>query len=855
MLLSLVFVLFSCHKIDSLFPNKRVKEEVKTDFENHLAQYPTVRNTINSYLEKGTYSKSEKEALEFLYAYMSAKDIADYSVDFFVENIKTSLEAQKEFSWGKKVPKELFLHFVLPIRVNNEDLDISRVVFFNELKDRIKGMDMKEAALEVNHWCHEKVTYRPADARTSSPLATVRTAYGRCGEESTFAVAALRSVGIPARQCYTPRWAHTDDNHAWVEVWADGKWYFIGACEPEPELNMAWFTFPAKRSMMVHTNVFGKYHGKESKTEFPLFTKINVLENYTETQKLTVKVVDTQNKPLEGVDVKYLLYNYAEYYPIYEQKTDKKGESHLISGKGDILVWISRENRYNYRQVSLTDTKELTLKLEKETGEKYTEKLNLTPPKNQAVFVNDVSEKRKANNKRLHFEDSIRNQYLSTFISKKEMRKLAQHLGLDKNKVVLFLTKSEGNYREIVKYLKNNAKHKNVLSLLGTLTDKDLRDTPSRVLQSHLLNTELNTKLPQKVYVKGILSPRISTELISNWRPLLQEKLKSEFGKNITGQKLFEWTQKNIQRIEKTENYSRCLISPKGILKLKKADEKSLKLFYVALCKSFNVPTYIDNATQEIKLYENGKWITISFDKPKEVLEYGKLVLNYRDKFNLIPQYWVYYTLARYENGMFRTLDFEGDKRVEKLPFTLKLQTGYYRLTSGNRYADGRILALNKYFNIDKNKVTHLDLEIRELKPERKTYGKIENDTLLSKFYKQSGMVILFLEPDREPTKHLLNELPFSKSQLDKWKGNFVFVLPEKKVKLNRKKLPCNSIFVTNNGTQIMNRMLYWANQSFRENYPLVYIVKSDGTIVFHSEGYRIGFGNLIKKEIDQQNL
>ena len=82
---------------------------------------------------------------------------------------------------------------------------------------------MEQAALEVNHWAYEKATYRPSDARTSSPLATVRTTFGRCGEESTLGVAAMRSVGIPARQVYTPRWAHTDDNHAWVEVWIDGK--------------------------------------------------------------------------------------------------------------------------------------------------------------------------------------------------------------------------------------------------------------------------------------------------------------------------------------------------------------------------------------------------------------------------------------------------------------------------------------------------------------------------------------------------------------------------------------------------------------------------------------------------------
>lgn len=144
--------------------------------------------------------------------------------------------------------------------MNNENLDDSRKVFYGELKERVKGLSMKDAILEVNHWCHEKVVYRPSDARTSSPLASVKTAYGRCGEESTFTVAALRSVGIPARQVYTPRWAHTDDNHAWVEAWADGEWYFFGACEPEPVLNLGWFNAPASRGMLMHTKVFGRYN-------------------------------------------------------------------------------------------------------------------------------------------------------------------------------------------------------------------------------------------------------------------------------------------------------------------------------------------------------------------------------------------------------------------------------------------------------------------------------------------------------------------------------------------------------------------------------------------------------------------
>ena len=101
--------------------------------------------------------------------------------------------------WGQKVPELEWKHFVLPVRVNNENLDDARTVLYEELRDRVRSLSMRDAVLEVNHWCHEHVTYQPSDARTSSPLATMASAIGRCGEESTFCVAALRAVGIPAR--------------------------------------------------------------------------------------------------------------------------------------------------------------------------------------------------------------------------------------------------------------------------------------------------------------------------------------------------------------------------------------------------------------------------------------------------------------------------------------------------------------------------------------------------------------------------------------------------------------------------------------------------------------------------------
>ena len=139
--------------------------------------------------------------------------------------------------------------------------------FYEQIMGRVAGMSLWEAILEINYWCAEHATYEATDSRTASPMTMYRSGKGRCGEESTFAVTAYRSVGIAARQVYTPRWAHCDDNHAWVEVFVDGEWHFLGACEPEEVLDTGWFSGPANRAILIHTRNFSDYV-KESNEEY-----------------------------------------------------------------------------------------------------------------------------------------------------------------------------------------------------------------------------------------------------------------------------------------------------------------------------------------------------------------------------------------------------------------------------------------------------------------------------------------------------------------------------------------------------------------------------------------------------------
>ena len=188
LLLSLLFLFSSCHRNPHFLTDRSYRQQVEQDFETRLPQF----STLNSQLQLDSLSHAEREAMQFLYAYMPYSDLADYTPAFYLDQVRYAFMAREQMPWGKTIPEDIFRHFVLVYRVNNENLDTARQYMFHQLRERVQGLSMYDAALEVNHWCHEHVAYRAADSRTSAPLATMRTSLGRCGEESTFAVTALR---------------------------------------------------------------------------------------------------------------------------------------------------------------------------------------------------------------------------------------------------------------------------------------------------------------------------------------------------------------------------------------------------------------------------------------------------------------------------------------------------------------------------------------------------------------------------------------------------------------------------------------------------------------------------------------
>ncbi len=828
--------------------------------------------------QKENLTADEQEALKFLYAYMPLADVTDYPTSFFADNVRMSFKARKEMPWGKNVPELLFRHFVVPIRVNNEALDNARSVFYNELKDRIKGMSMMDAIIEVNHWCHEKVTYQPSDARTSAPLATLKTATGRCGEESTFAVAALRAVGIPARQVYTPRWAHTDDNHAWVEAWADGKWYFLGACEPEPVLNLGWFNAPASRAMLMHTRAFGDYNGPEEvMLRTSNFTEINLTSNYAPVAPIDFYVKDCEGKPVENARVEFKIYNYAEFFTAVTKYTDVNGHTSLSAGIGDLVVWASKDGKYTYQKVSFGKDKETILTLpegaptssvgalETSAPPKCTY-LDIVPPKEdpQLPYVSD--EMHKENQRRFALEDSIRKAYTATFPTMEEAKRINER-GAE------YIFKSRGNKQTIVDFINRHSDNEDrVIGILATLSDKDLRDITTEILED-----SYNATTDQ-------LSPRVEDELITipfkqYFEKAFSKKAADAF--RADPMKLVEWIKKNI-RLNPDKKALRIAQTPVGVMKSKITDERSRDIFFVDVARSLGIEAQKDAVTGKIQYKSQGvhlsqvhqktnsEWQDVKFDntadKTSTAAALGTIKLTYEPtKLLDNPKYYSHFTISRIENGTAQLLNFDegqadmgnGTTWSNTFKNGYKLDAGTYMLTTGTRLANGSVLASNRIFEIVKGQTTTLPLEIRQNTNEVTVIGSFNSESLVTKDGKEVSLlsqtgrgyyVVGILGVGQEPTNHALHDIEKMKEAFEAW-GRPVVLLFESEAdaaKFNHDEfpgLPSTVQFALDKDGSVRKQIAREMKLMNEKQMPMFIIADTFNRVVFVSQGYTIGLG------------
>ncbi|WHY21004.1 transglutaminase domain-containing protein [Paenibacillus sp. G2S3] len=812
-------------------------------------------------------TEEEIIALKYLYAYMPVNDLADYSGQLFLNHVRTTLKIRRDMPW--QVPDHIFLHFVLPYRVNTENIEEHRQILHEQLAKRTSKLSMTEAILETNYWCHEAATYIGSDLRTISPLTMIRNARGRCGEESTLAVAALRSIGIPARQVYTPRWAHCDDNHAWVEAWAEGEWYFIGACEPEARLNQGWFGPPARRAMLINTRIFANYQGPEDITlADEWFTEINVLENYASTRTITVQAKDEFGQPVQDAEVQFQVYNMAEFFPIAILPTNAQGEATFKTGLGDLMIRAAKGGTWGEVKISVADCEcvELVLNQENQSAVGTMVDYDMVPPPScEGEVVEELSEIRiQRHNERLEEGISIRAKYEATFVTEEAARKLGATLGLPQDRVWTVLQKARGNSVEIAAFLEaaTSVYGEWALRLLECCNDKDLIDTFIPTLTDHVAGAlAVRGELTEEVFVPYILRPRVHYEMITPYRTFFQQAFTSD---EVA---LFRQDpSKLVQFIDETWDIWTDLPNLKGkgtavgTFELRVGDRSSLDIMFVSICRSLGIPARIHPIESKPQFMVDNIFVDAQFTKGVvgDGIEFanGTLILH-RDQgagtVQPTASYYENFTLARLKNGFYKTLCFpHGANDLYDTP--LEVEQGAYRLTTGVRLKDGTVLIKFTYFHIAEGEENKLVMQYRQSTLEIPVYGKVERlkqltswagvEQTFADLLDGKGAYVAWLEPEREPSKHLLRELSELKHEFDVLGAPIILVVGDKQWTASfhpedYPDLPANTVFVRDSTYNLLPE-LFASSHASEAGFPHLIIVDREDQIRYISSGYKI---------------
>lgn len=846
-----------------------------------------------------TYTKPQREALRFLYAYMPLNDLAEHPLEYYegvvVEALKT-----KEMPWGRSVPDELFNHYVLPPRVNNEYLDGARTFFYEALAPRVKGKSMYDAVIEVNHWCREKIVYQPTDGRTTPPYQTAARGYGRCGEESVVGVAALRSIGIPARQVYVPRWAHTDDNHAWVEVWVDGQWYYLGACEPEPVLNRGWFTGAASRAMLVNTYAFGPLDSQSKDNQGEVistnasFTEVSNVANYAPVKQAVVKVTDAYGAPFEGANVAFCLYNYAEFYPLAIRATQADGLAVLTTGLGTLLVEVSgtkgNDSFYAALPYPVAQTDTLLVPLTKDLRrDSHPVDYRLIPPKETALAEPYAPDVQAIHDARCAYDDSLRTATKEAFLFRNpdNVYALVGELsdeGLDPiytARLMEILPQTLCNGPDVANFLRSTEAKDLPLAvqLLDQLRIKDLQEVTYYTLQDYLIGVlQLGAHYQDTPLFRDyVLNPRAGNEIPLPYKAQLNDLLIAN-GMQVPGDnpQTVAAVRKALDAlvIDTVHNPRHFPMAPYAAAQLGIVDPDSWSILGVALFRTAGIPARIDPVSGRFQAWLNNAWTLIqptssaTETTPSETTPSAPLQATLRITYKpgpkeKMPAYDTQFTIQRWESNAgqgvpgYRTLGFAyesgGVEGTQVLNVSHTLEAGYYRIVTGVRLADGTVLAHVQPFTLEPGASLTLPLVFSPSQNELVSLAKMDvewpfvaQDGTSSTILKAMGrrfFALALLDATKEPSQHFIRECA---------KLGTSYTIPTLYLFPNERTLqfffhqeydlPGNIMYGYDaNGTIRKGLENALGESSLQTRMPLVIIADSFGSIYYQSIGYRIG--------------
>ena len=834
----------------------------------------------DGYLER--LDSDVRTALEFLYAWMPVSDVMMYPAETYLDFARRGVWLRKNRSQVAALPADFFGEYVLFHRVNNEEIRPCRELFGEQLDRRLyegkgKPQTEEERTLEINRWAAENGTYHSDDIRTISAEAFYRRGYGSCGEESVFVVNAMRAAGVPARQVYAPWWAHTDDNHAWVEVWVSGRWQFLGACEPQSVLNQGWFNRASSRIMLVRSRAYTKgafLSDEDIIGTDGCVTECNQTARYRKIRKIRVQVPregvapgQTGGKPdapeqsaaaqplteiragqpEKAAEIELQVYNEGSWKTLTRKKTDEDGHMSFSTGDGMLRIHpLSNALKDAFLQAGSGDA-EVRLatagcspdghNLDNDYDEGW-QQIEYAAPTEEPVFYPQAdARQRTADSAFLERAAEIRNERTKDWE--------ASGTAFLRNAPV---TPEQALVKK---------------TMLSSLSEKDLTDCREEIVRGHL-SAVIENGLKETLSDSEVVGLRIGNEVLSSWF----EEVSAFLGKerityfSVHPEEIWDFVNSHVHELPQ-EDFGELIMTPGAALRSGVCNQNSREVLTAAVARVCGIPARIreDDGTAEYRI--SASWSEkgapsaqakyLPFDSSRR--ETSCLTLRTGDETDV--KYETTWGLTRLSDegkpDQFLALRDNWNHGRMDIP----LVPGRYCLVTAQRLPNGNAHVLECHTRAEAGRNVDISLKMQQIRPEEMFVSvdmtplhlRVDNGESVRQQNGQKRLYI-WLAPGQEPTEHILNEMLDNAESYERIAPAISLITDtptQKEQRLVRK--------VTDRFPSI--QYCYAEEPSEREmlmrsfyldpgQLPFIFVTDRSGHGIFSAGGYQVGTGRLL---------
>ena len=271
------------------------------------------------------------------------------------------------------------------------------------------------------------------------------------------------------------------------------------------------------------------------------------------------------------------------------------------------------------------------------------------------------------------------------------------------------------------------------------------------------------------------------------------------------------------------------------------------------MARTLGIPARLNPHDRSMEYMKNGKFIPVSAETEKN----ASILLKASEDTQW--KYFQNWSIAKLEAGKYSTLKLEAENFRDQM-MKLPLEAGNYRILTSNRLPNGNIFAAEYYFEVQIGEMKRVELAFRNANLEDMlenisipefTLRKEDGSTVKASELTADGKHILaFLEEEKEPTEHILNEMMEQEEAFSRYAERIIFVVKSKKAletpTLSRALGKLGNVQILyDDFSEIINtlgRRMYVDP----DKLPLIIVTNKSLNGIYATSGYNVGTGDML---------